>query len=151
MNITNYKKNRTFVLLLKFSGTTLDMNTFVTLFNHLLKKMQQQESRHRSIISILNKIFGKHFTVFNNFADIEANFIKIFLLPCIRAIHIHLFLLYSLFLSYDFALLFIFSWFVSFLCVVIVLLLLLCHLSLSLCICSYLCSDRLAFCTIFLL
>ena len=61
-----------------FVRTTSEINAFVTLSNGLLKKMQKQGSKHRSIISMLKKIFGKHF-VFNTFADKKTNFIKRFL------------------------------------------------------------------------
>ena len=71
-----------------------DINIVVTLFNQNPKKV----NKHRSIISLLKKIFDKHFTVFNVFADTAANFIKNFSLPRIRTIHIHVCLLHSLFL-----------------------------------------------------
>ena len=61
-----------------FVRTTLGLNTFVILPNCLLKRMQKQRSKHRSIISMLNKIFDKHFTVFNVFADKAANLIRLF-------------------------------------------------------------------------
>ena len=82
--------------MLRFARTPLDINTFVTLFNCLLKGSQKQRSKYRSIISMLNKIFSKHFTVFNVFVDITANIIKLFSLPWIRTIHTHIFLLHSL-------------------------------------------------------
>ena len=83
--------------MLRFARSTLDINTFVTLSNHILTRMQKQGSKHRSIIFKLNKIFGKHFTVFNIFADTAANFIKLFSLHWIRNIHIEI-CLHSLFL-----------------------------------------------------
>ena len=64
--------------ILRFNRTTSDMNTFVTLSNLLLKRMQKHGSKHRSIISILNKIFGKNFTVLKVFSDTAANFIELF-------------------------------------------------------------------------
>ena len=82
------------------SRTTSDINTFITLSNCLLKRIQKQGSKHKSITSILNKIFGKHFTVFNVSADTAANFIKLFSLPRIRTMHIHVCLLQSLFLLF---------------------------------------------------
>lgn len=53
-------------------------NTFVTLSNSLLWRMQKQQRKHRSRISMLNKIFDKYLTVFKVFADTAANFIKLF-------------------------------------------------------------------------
>ena len=88
--------------ILKFARTISDMNTFVTLSNRLLKMMQKQESKYRSITSMLNKVFGKHFTVFNVFTDITANFIKPFSLPWIKTIYIHVCLLQNLFLLFVF-------------------------------------------------
>lgn len=58
--------------------------------------MQKQQSRHRSIISILNKIFGKHCIVSTIFP--AATFIKPFLMRWTRTIHIHGSLLHSLFM-----------------------------------------------------
>ena len=50
--------------ILRPARATSDINTLVKLSNHLLKKMmQKQGSKHRSRITMLNKIFGKHFTV----------------------------------------------------------------------------------------
>ena len=42
---------------------------------------------------MLNKIFDKQFTICNVFAGTRANLIKLFLLPWIRTIHIHVCLL----------------------------------------------------------
>ena len=70
------------------------VNTFVTLSNCLLETMQKQG--HRSIISMLNKIFSKRFTVFNGFTDIAASFIRFFSLPWLRNIHAYVFLLHRL-------------------------------------------------------
>ena len=53
--------------ILRFVRTTWDINTFVTFFNHLSKRIQKQGSKHRSILSMLNEIFGKHFIGFNTF------------------------------------------------------------------------------------
>ena len=60
----------------KFARTTSNINNFVTLSNRLLKKMQKEGSKHRSTISMLHKIFGKRFTVFNIFEYTAVNFIK---------------------------------------------------------------------------
>ena len=67
--------------ILKFARSTSDINTFLTLFSCLLRKMQQQESKHRPITYMLNKLFGKLSTVFNVFAEAATNFIKLFSLP----------------------------------------------------------------------
>ena len=55
--------------ILSFVKTTSDINTFVTLSNRLLKRMKKQGSKRRIIISMLNKSFGKHFSIFNLFAE----------------------------------------------------------------------------------
>ena len=82
------------------SRTTSDINDFVKLFNCLLKRMQIQGSKNRSIIPMLNKNFVKHFNVFKVSRDASANFIKLFSLPWIITIRIHVCLLYSLFLLF---------------------------------------------------
>ena len=122
---------------LRFARNSSDINTFVTLSNCLWKRMQKQGSKHRSIIYMLSKIFGKNFTVFNIFADRAAKFIQPFSLPWIRTIHIHVCLLHNRFVLFVYLLV----------CEVVILLLLLCNLSLFLCICDYFCSYRLAFCS----
>ena len=48
--------------IIRFTRTTSYLNSFVTLYSLLLKGMQKQGSKHRFIISLLNKVFGKHFT-----------------------------------------------------------------------------------------
>ena len=58
--------------IVRFARATSDIINFVTLFNHLLR-MLKQGSKYRSIISMMNKIFGKHFTVFNVFAGRAVN------------------------------------------------------------------------------
>ena len=88
----------------RFARTTLNINTSVTPSNHILTRMQKQGSKHRSIIFMLKKIFGKHFTVLNAFADAAANFIKLFSLHWIRDIHIQTCLCDSLFLLLFFCL-----------------------------------------------
>ena len=67
--------------ILRFGGTTSDKNTFATISYSILKKMQKQGSKLRPMISMLNKIFGKHFTVFIVFTHAAANFIILFSLP----------------------------------------------------------------------
>lgn len=62
--------------------------------------MQEQGSKHRSTISIMNNLFRKYYTVFNVFTETAANFIKSFQLPRITTIHIHIYLLHSLFLLF---------------------------------------------------
>ena len=51
----------------RFDRTASDSNTFIRLSNQLLKRMQKQGSKHRSIIFMLNKRIGKHYNVFNVF------------------------------------------------------------------------------------
>ena len=89
----------------KVCQTTSDINTFVTFSNRLLKRLQKEGNKHRS--TILNKIFVKHLTDFNIFADTATNFIKQFLLPWIRTINTLVCLLHSLFLWVFFAFLFV--------------------------------------------
>ena len=62
--------------------------------------MQEQRRKQRFTKSIMNKIFRKYFTVFNVFTETAANFIKSFQLPRITTIHIHIYLLHSLFLLF---------------------------------------------------
>ena len=64
--------------ILRFARTTSDKITFVTLSNRLLERMKKQGRKHRSIISMLNKIFGKQFTIINLFPDTAANFSNFF-------------------------------------------------------------------------
>ena len=52
----------------------------------------------RSLISMLNKIFGKHLTVFDVFADTAAKFIKFVSLPSVKTIQTHFSLLSRLLL-----------------------------------------------------
>ena len=54
-----------------------NINIFATLSNLLWRKIQNQGSKHRSVISMLNNIFRKHFSIFNIFAHTAANFIKL--------------------------------------------------------------------------
>ena len=77
--------------ILWFARTTLDKNTFLTLTNLLLKRMHKRGNKHRSIISMLNKMFGKHFTIYCFF------FPKLVSLSWIRTTHIHVCLLCSMF------------------------------------------------------
>ena len=76
--------------IVRFASTTSDIYTFSTLSNRLLKRIQKQGS----------KIFDRHFTLFNVFADTAATLIKIFfhclkfeLYMCMFAICIVLFCL----------------------------------------------------------
>ena len=48
-----------FIMHIRFARNTLDMDTFATLSNFLLKRMQKQGRKHSFTISILHKIFGK--------------------------------------------------------------------------------------------
>ena len=61
-----------------FAKTTSHVSTFVTLSNRLLKWMKKQRSRRRSIMSMLNKTFDQHFTVFKIFVEAGTNLIKLF-------------------------------------------------------------------------
>ena len=48
----------------RFARGNLELNAFLPLCNFLLNRKQEQESKCRSRISTLNKVFGKHFNVF---------------------------------------------------------------------------------------
>ena len=61
---------------------------------------------------MLNKIFGKNFSFLNSFANKVANFIIFFTLPWIRTLHVHVSLLHSLFLLFNFCL---FAYLIAFL------------------------------------
>ena len=103
-----------------------------------------------SIILKLNKIFGKHFTVFNAFTETESKFNKFLrsfeleqcICRCTCLLHTLLSLLEFAFV-WLFACLFVFL-FVS---MVVMLSMILCNLSLILCICTSLCSYGLVFYT----
>ena len=105
---------------LRFPRNSSGINTFLTLFSRLLKRMQKQGSKHITIRSVLNKIFRKHFTDFNVFADTLANFIKFSSSPWIRTMHIHI---YLLFLACLIIFLFVCLFVCFFVCMVIMLLL----------------------------
>ena len=127
----------------------------------------QKGSKHRSVISIFNKIFGKLVAIFKVLVDAAAKLFKLFSFPWIRAIHKHVCLLHSCFCCFFFCLfvclcacfLFIclfvclFLYLLAYLfvclfaCVVIILLLILWHLLLFLCIFTYLGSYGLTLCT----
>ena len=62
----------------RFARNTSDINAFVALFNRLFERMQKQGSKHRSIISKLNKIFSKGLTIFDVSVEKGKNFIKLF-------------------------------------------------------------------------
>ena len=86
--------------ILRFARTTSYINTFVTLSHCLLKRIEKQGNKHRFMSSMLNGTFGKNLAVFNVFTDSAANFVKPFSLPSIRAIHVNVCLLHSLFLLF---------------------------------------------------
>ena len=62
--------------MLRLVRTSSDINTFAGFSNCLLKRMQKRESKQRSILSMLNEIFIKHFTVFNVLTFIQLNHLK---------------------------------------------------------------------------
>ena len=82
--------------ILRFVIIIWDINTYATFSCCLLKEFRNKKVN----IDPLNKIFGKHFTVFNDFADTAANSIKLFLLPWLRSSHIRVCLLHRLFLLF---------------------------------------------------
>lgn len=59
-----------------FDRTISNSYAFIRLGSELLKIMQKQDSKHKSIVSILKKSFGKHFNIFNVLTDAADNFIK---------------------------------------------------------------------------
>ena len=61
--------------ILWLARTAPDVNYFATLSNPVLKRMQNEGTKHKFILYMLNNIFSKHVTVFNVFADIAVNFI----------------------------------------------------------------------------
>lgn len=70
--------------------------------------MQKQGSKYRSITSMLNKIFEKHFTVFKVFFRYSNKLFKSISSPWIKSIHIHVWTLHGLFLQlFIFSLLFV--------------------------------------------
>ena len=65
--------------ILRFARSNLGIISFVGVSNRRNKGVQG--SKHRSVISMLNKIFGKHVTIFKDLIDTTEKFIKLFLLP----------------------------------------------------------------------
>lgn len=65
---------------LRLARTSSGSNAFIAFDNHLWETVQKQGSKHKFIVSMLKKIFVKHFNIFNTFADIPDNFIKHFFL-----------------------------------------------------------------------
>ena len=59
--------------------------------------MHKQGSKHRSVISMFKKLFGKHVNVFNVFADTVYNFIKLFSLHWAGPVYTSFCLFYDLF------------------------------------------------------
>ena len=67
--------------ILRFARTTSDSNAFITFANQFLKKMQKENSKHKSIIS---KLVKNNLSTFNFldffliiFADTADNFIAL--------------------------------------------------------------------------
>ena len=123
-------------------------NTFKLCFK---ENAETRGSKHRSMISILNKIFDNHLTVFKVFADTAANFTYFFIALNYNYTYTLLLVTQRTSVAGIFAFLFVCFFACSFVLVFILLLLLVCQLSLFLCICCYLLSYGLAFCTIILL
>ena len=85
---------------LRFAKIAADMNSFLTPFNCISKRMLKQGSKHRVIISKLNKIFAKCFIVFKVFADISSSFFNCLEIKPYIYTHIHVCLLHNLFLLF---------------------------------------------------
>lgn len=60
--------------ILNFARTTSHINTFVTLSNRLLKRMQKQGNKRRSITTIANKYSVVNISLFSTFLQTTANF-----------------------------------------------------------------------------
>ena len=82
--------------ILRFARSNLGITCFVEVSNRRNKGVQG--SKHGSVISMLNKIFGKHVTVFKDLIDTTEKFIKLFLLPRIRTMQLCVGLLHDLLL-----------------------------------------------------
>ena len=72
--------------MLWLARTTLDKNTFLTLTNRLLKRMHKRGNKHRSIISMLNKMFANillftAFSLLNLFHCLELE-LHIYMFAC---------------------------------------------------------------------
>ena len=63
--------------ILRFTRSTFDSGAFITLPNQVLKSMEKQGTKHRSILPC-QKILGKHFNAFNLFAGTADTFLKLF-------------------------------------------------------------------------
>ena len=91
--------------ILRFARSNLGITCFVEFSNQRNKGVQG--SKHRSVISMLNKIFGKHVTVFKDLIDTTEKFIKLFLLPWIRTMQLCVGLLHDLLLFFAFLLVYL--------------------------------------------
>ena len=60
----------------RFARNTFGSNTFITLVNQLIKRIQIRGNKHRFMITMLKKVIDKHFHVFNSFAVTADNIIK---------------------------------------------------------------------------
>ena len=75
-----------------------DSNTFITLFNQVLRRIHIQFNNSIYIISILKKAFGKHLNIFQLSVDNADNFIKVLSLHWGGAVHSNLvFVIYFFF------------------------------------------------------
>ena len=63
--------------ILRITSTTTDLINMVRRVNLLLIQMKKQGSECTRVISLLKKIFGKHFKVLNKLADTADNFIDL--------------------------------------------------------------------------
>ena len=64
--------------IMRIARITTDLINMVTHVTSLLIRMKKQGSECYCIISLLKKIFGRHFVVFHKFADTDNKFIELF-------------------------------------------------------------------------
>ena len=64
--------------ILRIARTTSEKNDMIHCVNQLIIRMKKQGSQHERFISLLKKIYGKHFSVFKKFASTADCFIKLF-------------------------------------------------------------------------
>ena len=71
----------------RFSRINSESNMFIKLSNKILKRIQKQGNKNRCIRSMLNKILGRQFNVFNFFEDTADKLLELLSLHWNGAVH----------------------------------------------------------------
>jgi len=64
--------------ILRIVRTTTELDDIKIRVETLLIRMKKQGSEKKRIITLMNKLYGRHAEVFSKFADTSDNFIKLF-------------------------------------------------------------------------